>query len=376
MIPLFKVFMSDKVPETIGKVLMSGYIGQGPKVDEFEGVLREYFNHDYILTLNNGTAGLHLALHMLRNPSPGSWCDRRVVLSTPQTCLATNTPIIQEGFKIRWVDVNPNTMNIDLTDLARKIDENVAGITFVHWGGSPVDLNGVNEVLDNAEKMYGYRPFIIEDCAHALGATYDNKLIGTHGNYCMFSLQAIKHITAIDGGLLLTPNIESYCRGKLLRWYGIDRETNRKNFRCELDVAEAGFKYHMNDVCATVGMENFKSLDAILRAQRGNANYYDENLKDIPGVELIEVLPDAESAYWLYTIKVEDRAGFMESMKAHDIMVSQVHQRNDIHSCMDRYRSLLPGLDALCRKNVCIPVGWWIDEENRKYIVETIKRGW
>jgi dTDP-4-amino-4,6-dideoxygalactose transaminase len=103
-------------------------------------------------------------------------------------------------------------------------------------------------------------------------------MIGSHGNLTMFSLQAIKHITSIDGGLLLSPHKELHERGKLLRWYGIDRDGDRKDFRCEADIEEWGFKFHMNDVCATVGIENLKHL-TILLVNINNAAFMIKNYK-------------------------------------------------------------------------------------------------
>ena len=98
-----------------------------------------------------------------------------------------------------------------------------------------------NEIQNKTERMYGFKPVVIEDCAHALGSEFDGKKIGSHGNICTFSFQAIKHLTSVDGGLLIVPHKELFDRGKLLRWYGIDREnTSRKDFRCEGDIKEWG----------------------------------------------------------------------------------------------------------------------------------------
>ena len=92
---------------------------------------------------------------------------------------------------------------------------------------------------------------VVEDCAHTWGSTYHGTHLGTHGNTAVFSFQAIKHLTSGDGGLMVVPDDDLYRRGKLLRWYGIDREGDRADFRCEADVTEFGFKFHMNDIDAT-----------------------------------------------------------------------------------------------------------------------------
>ncbi len=392
IIPLFKVFVDDKVGEEVNKILYSGFIGQGAKVEEFETLLKNYFRNYLVLTTNAATSAEHLALHLLKNPvSSNSVIDGVAsyssywpginpgdeILTTPLTCTATNWPILANGFKIKWVDADPNTCNMDLDDLARKITPKTKAIMVVHWGGYPVDLDRLSNIQYQASKIIGFKPAIIEDCAHAFGSTYKGKKIGNHGNICTFSFQAIKHLTTGDGGALVVPHKDLYDRGKLMRWYGIDRETNSKDFRCEDDIKEWGFKFHMNDINATIGINNFHTVtEKLLEKNIENANFYNENLKDVDGVELMECKDDRQSTYWIYTIKVKNRDRFMDHMRDCNIMVSRVHERNDKHSCVSEYKTLLPNLEKLVDEMICIPCGWWVTPEQREYIVECIKRGW
>ena len=372
-IPLFKVYMNPKVGEEVNKVLYSGFIGQGKKVEEFEDQLRKWFNTDRIVTLNSGTSGLHLALHMFKY---GGYPPPMKVLTTSLTCFATNVPILANGYDIEWVDVDPDTLNMDLDDLARKITHDTKVIILTHWGGNPIELNKVEEICDKTYNKFGFTPKIIEDCAHSFGSTYMNKKLGNHGNICVYSLQAIKHVTAIDGGIMILPTIEQYKRAKLLRWYGIDRETPRKDMRCELDVEGFGYKFHMNDVNAVVGMCNLIDANDIIKKHRDNAIYYNKELRKIPGIRLVQKSSLANPSYWLYTILVEKRGDFVKYMHSKGIQVSRVHERNDIHSCVIPYRRHLPNLDRIMGKIICLPVGWWVTEKNREYIVDCIKKGW
>jgi dTDP-4-amino-4,6-dideoxygalactose transaminase len=391
-IPLFKVWMNPNVKNEVGKVLDSGYIGQGEKVEEFEKKLKNYFNSDKLVTLNSGTSGLHLALHLLKNPSsncinvfdgiayvenvwPGIQDDDEV-LATPLTCTASNWPILANGLKIKWVDIDDKTLNMDLDDLERKITPKTKVIMAVHWGGYPLDLDRLKLIQKKSKQLYGFAPAIIEDGAHSFGSEFGGKKLGNHGNMVMYSLQAIKHITSIDGGVLVLPHQQLYNRSKLIRWYGIDRDSNRKDFRCEADIEEWGYKFHMNDVCATVGIENLKDADHIITKHRENAKFYDDNLKDIKGVTLLERNPKHNSAFWIYSMLVDDRDGFYKWMNECNIVVSQVHERNDKHTCVKEFRIPLPTLDKTIGKVVSIPVGWWVTDEERQYIVDCIKRGW
>jgi len=390
-IQLFKVFMSKSAAPAVESVLNSGYVGQGPKVEEFEENLRDYFNHEYVLSLNSGTSALHLALHLLKKPQKSSMIYQGIgiadhqwpgllpgdeVLTTPMTCTASNWPILANGLKIKWVDIDKTTLNMDLNDLARKITPKTKVIMLVHWGGYPNDLDYVKHIQDRAYQMYGFRPAVIEDGAHSFGSKYRGKPIGTHGNLTMYSLQAIKHITAVDGGLLLSPHKDLHDRGKLMRWYGIDRDGNRKDFRCEADITEWGFKFHMNDVCAAIGIENLKHSEEIISKHQENARFYDEQLREVYGVDTLKRHPGFESAFWIYSMLVGDRDGFYRWMKECNIVVSQVHERNDKHTCVREYASHLPTLDRTIGQIVSIPVGWWVTQEQREYIVDCIKKGW
>jgi len=132
----------------------------------------------------------------------------------------------------------------------------------------------------------------------------------------------------------------------------------------------------MNDVCATVGIENLKDAEGIIKRHQENAKYYDEHLKDVGGVTLLKREKGFESAFWIYSMFVEDRVGFYAHMKECNIVASQVHERNDKHTCTREFRSELPTLDRTIDKVVSIPVGWWVTDEEREYIVECIKKGW
>ena len=390
-IPLFKVFMADTAAEEVVKVLNSGYIGQGPKVEQFENQLKKYFNHDYVQTINSGTSALHLALHLLKRPTTHTknyeglvFYDQKwpglqpgdEVLATAMTCTASNWPILAHGLKIKWVDIDPTTLNMDLDDLARKISPTTKAIMLVHWGGYPNDLDKIKQIQEKAYHMYGFKPAVIEDGAHSFGSKYKGKYIGTHGNLTMFSLQAIKHLTSVDGGLLFSPHKELHDRGKLIRWYGIDRDGDRKDFRCEANIEEWGYKFHMNDVNATIGMENFKHINMIVDKHKENALFYDSNLDNVKGVTLLDRHFGHESSFWIYSMLVENRDGFYRWMDECKIAVSQVHERNDKHTAVKEFRSSLPTLDKTIGKVVSIPVGWWVKPEEREYIADCIKKGW
>jgi len=378
-IPLFKVYMDKKAIDESSKVLSSGYITQGPVVENFEEKLKSFFNEELIATTNSATSALHLVMHMLKNNGLGPEkikidTKKDHILTTPLTCTATNWPILLNNINLRWVDVDKSNCNMDLDDLESKLNENTKAVLLVHWGGYPINLNKLKKIQEDFSNKYGFKFVIIEDCAHAFGSKFNNKLIGTFSNISTFSFQAIKHLTSVDGGCVIFNDQVDYERSKLLRWYGIDRNENRKDFRCEADVSEIGFKFHMNDVNASIGLANFKPVvDNLLPVHVSNGNFYNDKLKNIDGVEVMDYSSQSDIPYWIYTIKVKNREEFMKFMEMKNIATSRVHERNDIHSAVQKYVEKLPNLDILIDEMVCIPVGWWVSKENRDYIVESIK---
>lgn len=361
-VPLFKVFMAESVARELPKTLYSGYIGEGPKVVEFERALAAYIGTPHLLTCNAGTAALHLAYHMAIDH------DRDAeVISTPITCTATNTPIVNLGARIVWADVDPLTGSIDPADVERKITQRTRAIAVVHWGGNPCDIARIAAIA----APRGIK--VIEDNAHGWGSHYRSRPIGTDSDFTVYSLQAIKHVTSVDGGLLICRHEADYRRGKLLRWYGIDRESKEAvDLRCEIDVTEAGYKFHMNDVTATIGLENFKHLDEIVDRHRANAKFYDRAFRGHPRIRVVPENPAGRSAYGFYTFHVEDRDALMAKLKAAGIGASKVHARNDTHSMFAAFRAELKGAGRFHDTHLCIPVGWWVSDEDRAYVADKV----
>jgi dTDP-4-amino-4,6-dideoxygalactose transaminase len=366
MIPLFRVAMNPEADKAVAKVLQSGFIGQGEVVEEFERQLKKRFNNPYLITVNSGTSALQLALRIIKDKYP----EKKYIISTPLTCTATNWAILAAGFEIIWADIQPKTLNICPLSVQQCQTQEVAAVMVVHWGGAAADVERIKALtgLD-----------IIEDCAHAFGSVYNIKsrdeMVGNSGNYCCFSFQAIKHLTTGDGGMLILPSEYEYRKAKLLRWYGIDREGDRKDFRCEAPIKEWGYKFHMNDINAAIGIENLKIVYDNIAKHFDNAFYYNEQFSSaLCSLGTFDF--NKNSSYWIYSVRVSKRDDFQRAMKDRGVMTSQVHERNDIHPCVSKYKVELPNLEKVIGELSSIPVGWWVTKEDREYIVEQIKKGW
>lgn len=370
MIPLFKVFMAEDIDGAILEVLHSGWLGEGPKVEQFEATLKRHFGNERLTTLNNGTAALHLSYHLaLNQDKPKGYYNNNVneIITTPITCTATNEPIIANGAKIVWADVDPITGSIDPKSVESKITEYTKAVTMVHWGGNPCDIDLINAIAHrNGIKT-------VEDAAHAIGMKYKGKPVGNHSDYCEISLQAIKHISSADGGILMVKSDDDFVRAKLLRWYGIDRTIKEGiDLRCELDVAESGYKFHMNDVCAIIGLKNFVHLDKLVDLHRDNAKFYNQAFSSNSNITCVPENSDGECSYWLYTIHLNNRDEVMHKLAEDGIMASKVHARNDTHTMFAEFYTDLPGVTQFNKTHLCIPVGWWVTKEDREYIADKV----
>lgn len=362
LIPLIKPYLpnrNDLMPR-LEEILYSGYIAEGTAVAEFEKKLSELIGNPFCLALNSGTAALHIALILIRVGEGDE------VISTALTAEPTNTTIALTGAKVVFADVDINTGLISPKSIEKNITAKTKAIMVVHYAGMVCDMDEINSISKK------YEIPVIEDAAHAFLSKYNNKYIGNNSPYTCFSFQAIKHLTTVDGGLLLLKNEDEYNRARKLRWFGLDKRISR----LENNIVEAGYKYHMNNVNATIGLVQLENLNKNAYKYIANGKYYDERLKDIKGLTLIPYYANTEPSYWLYTMKVERRADFITMMEENGISASHLHLRSDRHSIFHSENNTTPNLDKFYESFVHIPCGWWLSNEDKEYIVTTIGKGW
>jgi dTDP-4-amino-4,6-dideoxygalactose transaminase len=362
--------MTLEAAEEAKKTLLSGYTAQGRKVKEFEEALGKRLSNNHTVTVNSGTSAIHLAIDTIKflDHLPAN----TVVLSSPLTCAATNLPVLHNGFRIRWCDVDRLTLNIDLDDVVQKLDSTTRILIFVDWGGYPIDHERLLSIKDYYQSKFGHELHIIEDAAHAFGSTDYGKPIGSFDwLFTAFSFQSIKHLTTGDGGLLVTPE-HFYKQARIARWFGLDRD-NKLDFRSCQDIHYPGYKFHMNDVCASIGLENLKVVDEFIDKQRINSEFL-ANAINNPKIHMLEYDKFNESSCWLFTIFVDDRETFVKYMLSKEIEVNPVHVRNDKLSVFKKHSEhcTLKTLDHIDKHRISIPNGWWLNIDELQYIAETI----
>ena len=369
-IVLFRPHIPKSAIELVSQVLNSRWIGQGPKVDQFEYEFNEKFgsNSTKSLTTNSGTSALHLA-YMAAGIKAGD-----TILCPALTCTATNIPLLYMGANIKWVDTDKNSMNVSVEHLASLVDQNVKAIVIVHYGGIPVDLERIKQIAD---------PFgitIIQDAAHALGAKVNGRPIIDFGDYTVHSFQAIKHITTGDGGMLsLKNNSELVKYVERLRWFGIDRRDKQKG-TWENDITEIGYKYQMTDISAALGLAGLQEFNDVKSIRE---NLYNEYVLNLENNEKISVLnPELnnskiESSYWLFTIEVKkDRDKLINLLRSNGIESGLVHYRNDNYKIFEKFKSDLPNLDFIESRYLSLPLHTHMTLSDVNRICDVVNSDW
>jgi dTDP-4-amino-4,6-dideoxygalactose transaminase len=361
-IPLFKVHVParDVLLPRLEAVLYSGQIGDGEIVKQFEAEFGWFIGNPRALAVSSGTAALHTAL-LLANAGPGD-----EVISTPMTAEPTNMAILHTGASLVWADVDPESGNMDPRSLQEKITPRTRAIVVVHYAGVPVRLAEISAIAARRGIP------VVEDAAHALGASYGGAKIGNHSQYVIFSFQAIKHMTTGDGGMLVCAREEDLPRGRRIRWFGIDRAQPRTS----VDVKDVGYKYNTNNITAAFGLAQLEVIQGTIQRHIDNGTFFERALANVPGLRVCSYDRVAQPSHWLYTVLAERRDDLARKLTEQGVDCSQVHRRNDLHPVFSAARCELPGLDHYYSRMLHIPCGWWVGDEEREHIAQCIRTGW
>ncbi|MBU1098241.1 MAG: DegT/DnrJ/EryC1/StrS family aminotransferase [Bacteroidetes bacterium] len=364
-IVLFYPHIPKKAVDYVNDTLHSRWIGQGPKVELFEQKFYQRFTAPNIsLTVGSGTDALHLS-YILAGLKEGD-----EVIAPVFTCMATNIPLLYIGAKIKFADIQLNTLNIDPKHVAQLVNENTKAIVCVHYGGLPCDMIELQSIAAK------WNIPIIEDAAHAIGAKYQDKSIGSISDFTTFSFQGIKHITTGDGGMIALKDNNLMDKAKRIRWFGIDRSMRQFGL-WENDISEIGYKYQMTDISAAMGLAAMEEIEDTLALRKQLFNEYEKRLKNIPGVQFLGAgYTDREHAAWLCTIVAEKRSELQNKLLENKIESKQVHYRNDRYSIFGGRQNNLTNMDLIEDKYLVLPMHTKITFEQVEKVCSVIKSGW
>ncbi len=365
-ITLFYPYISDKAKDEVLDTLNSRWIGQGPKVDLFEKKFSNKIapNHFSIAT-GSGTDSLHLS-YILSN------INRDDEVITPVfTCTATNLPLLYEGAKPIFADIDPNTLNINVDDIEHRITKKTKAIVSVDYGGLPANYEKLRDICN------AYNLIFISDAAQSLGTKYNGKPICEFADLTSYSFQAIKTITTADGGMIIIKDEKLYEQAKRLRWFGIDRNAKQKGI-WENDISEIGYKYQMTDLSACLGIAALDDLDFLVNQRKLLLNEYINEIKN-PNIKVLHIKDEngTSSSPWLCTLIVKERRkDLMNKLRSYGIESAQVHYRNDRYSVFGGRKYDLPIMDELESKYLVLPLHHRVKLEDIKRIAQIINEGW
>jgi dTDP-4-amino-4,6-dideoxygalactose transaminase len=362
---LFYPHISKNSLKSLKKTLSTRWIGQGPMVEKFEKKFsKDFANNLPVISTGSGTDALHLA-YLLANIKKDD-----EVIAPVFTCTATNIPLLYIGAKIKFADLDRKTMNISVDSVKKLLTKKTKAIICVHYAGLPCDLK---ELQDLANK---FNIPLIEDAAHALGAEYNNKKIGSVSDFTIFSFQAIKHITTGDGGALCIKNKKHLDKAKRLRWFGIDRKKKQLGI-WENDIKEIGYKYQMTDLGATLGYESLLEFKNILNHRRRIYEIYLSGLEK--NKNIICVHEDSKlkkHGAWMFTILVEKKNFLQKKLRDKGIETNQVHFRNDKYSIFKKFSKgcKFPNMDYVENKYLVLPIHTKMSFKDASRVVKEVNQ--
>lgn len=362
----FESHVDPDARKRVDAVLASSMLSEGAVVQEFEAAVAERLRVHNVAAVNSGTAALHLAL-VAAGVGPGD-----EVVIPPQTFIATGTSVLTCGAKPVFGEIDAETGNLTAAGLAEAVSGKTRAVVPVHWGGHPCDLDGLRTVAADAGIV------VIEDAAHAFGASYQGRPIGGDSDFVAFSFQAIKHVTTGDGGCVCTGDSELGARIRRLRWFGMDRIGSSPGLLGErdADIFELGFKYHMNNVAAAIGLANLGSFDARLTRHRAIAARYEAEIEAHTGLRKIVRSANSESAWWFYGLHVDRREDFVRALAGRGVPASVVHRRIDRFSLFEPFRRELPDAASFDATQINLPVHTGLDDAMVERVIEAVAAGW
>jgi dTDP-4-amino-4,6-dideoxygalactose transaminase len=368
LIPLYKPHVPPSSAAAFEGVLRSGQIAGDGNLPEFEEKLRQFVGARHLAATAEFSRSIEMALRMA-GVGPG-----HAVMLSPLACLATTMPILQTGAQTVWCDIDPNTGSLHPDEIARKYSPAVKAVLFYHWVGVPGDISGVLQ----AAAQVGIK--VIEDAGEALGAERDGLRIGAHGSdYSVFSFSPVRHITTGEGAAITFREADQYELARLWRRYGIPPDQFRDclgEIDPACDISIPGFHNYMNRLAGALGNLQMEYLPGIVEACRRNGQLFDRELSAVPGIRLLKTGPCSIPSYWVYCFLCEHRDRLLKKLRDAQIYSSRVHIRNDSYSCFGGMPADLAGVAEFEAKQLCIPCGWWLTEEDRERIVQTIRSGW
>lgn len=364
---LFKPRVREEAIAAAAQVMRSGWLGMGPVTAEFENAFATFLGVSHAVAVNTCTSALHLAVKLLRLPSGSE------VITSPITFVAANEVLLYEHLVPVFADIDRTTGNLTPETVSARRTERTGAIMLTHFGGYACDLTGFGELSARHALP------IIEDCAHACGAWYRDRRVGASGNLCAFSFDPIKNLTTGDGGMLIVADQAQEKRARTLRYMGLNKDAftrlhSRTAYGWEYDVPEIGYRYHMNDIAAAIGLVHLRDVDADTERRASIAAMYRALLSDVSGLTLLDYAPDRKSSYHLFSVLAESREALADKMAGAGVIVGGHYGRTDVYPIFQR--ADVPNAEYFCSRVLSLPMHGDLTDEEVEYVAKAIREGW
>ena len=369
-IPITKPDLGEEEIHLVAQVIDSGWVSQGPKVAEFEEIFAHYVGSRYAVATTSCTTALHAAL------SVSSIGPRDEVILPSLSFIATANSVLYCGAKPVFVDVDPETCNIDAAKIENAVTTKTRAIMPVHQMGMPADLDSIKAIAKKKNLL------IIEDAACAIGSEYQNTKIGGYGNIACFSFHPRKIITTGEGGMITTDDRATAERLRRFRHHGMsvsDIERHMANTVIIETYPELGYNYRMTDIQAAIGIEQMKKLPSILDARKQRARIYDTELGNIPHITIPKVPSYARHNYQSYWIELLDSAPVDRNTLMAKLLEKGIATRRGIMAihrepCYRGYAGIhLPNTDKLTENTLLLPLYPRLSDEEQTFIINSLK---
>lgn len=367
-IPITKPYLGEEEKELISKVIDSGWVSQGPMVAEFEEMFAEYVGARYAVATTSCTTALHAALSV----SGISSGDEVIVPSL--SFIATANSVIHCGATPFFVDIDPETCNIDAKKIEGAISKKIKAIMPVHQMGLPADIDAIKDIAGR------YRLKIIEDAACAIGSEYKGKRIGGHGNIACFSFHPRKVITTGEGGMITTDDPEIAERLRRFRHHGMS-VSDLERHKLENVVIESylniGYNYRMTDMQAAMGIAQMRKLPEILKKRQDIAKRYNEAFSKIGCLRVPKVPEYAIHNYQSYWVEILDNSTVSRNELMQRLLEKGISTRRGIMAihgepCYSKSNVTLPNTERITANTIIIPLYPSMADEEVQYVIEGV----
>jgi perosamine synthetase len=365
MLPIQRPSTGAEELEEIKKVLDTGWLGLGSTVTEFENLIKEYLGVNHVVAVNTGTTALHIALDAF-----GIGLGDEVIVPSLTFCASVEA-ITACGAAPVFCDIDPRNLNVDVEDIKRKITARTRAIMPVHYCGNACDMDALLSIRER------YGPLIIEDAAHAFGSTYHGRKIGTFGDATCFSFDPIKIITCGEGGAVALHDEAAAERIRLKRNLGISREAwmRYKGGRPWFyEVTTQGFRYHMSNVNAAIGIAQFRKLGAFIERKRHIVDLYNRYFKDVEGIEILQWHIE-ETAPFAYMVRIVDgrRDELIEYLASKGIGSGVHYIPNHIQPLFQKYTCELPVTDRVWKEIITLPLFYDMTDADVQTVINSVR---